>query len=233
MAPVEFEKKIKEKLEERRIDPSDKSWNRIASQLNAPVRQKPGFRPYAIAAALAVLFFSGLWIVRQTGIDQLDGDAIVEQDVMPVLEEDQPVQNSSEPVLASEDVEETVPETPDVRVTEEALAQADQGIEDTQFSSPEDMDPLINEKLLEVVEQVRLLEENKDSVTDAEVDLLLKQARKELLAETSFRNKNTVNHQALLTGVETEIDKSFRDQVFEKLKLGFVKVRTAVASRND
>jgi len=38
---------------------------------------------------------------------------------------------------------------------------------------------------------------------------------------------------ALLTEVEGELDQSFRDQIFEKLKSGFLKVRTAVADRNN
>ena len=35
-----------------------------------------------------------------------------------------------------------------------------------------------------------------------------------------------------LTEVEDELDQSFRDQIFDSLKEGFLKVRTAVADRN-
>jgi len=36
-----------------------------------------------------------------------------------------------------------------------------------------------------------------------------------------------------LNEVEGELDISFREQIFESLKTGFLKVRTAVADRNN
>ncbi|NNK21468.1 MAG: hypothetical protein HKP07_09175, partial [Flavobacteriaceae bacterium] len=38
---------------------------------------------------------------------------------------------------------------------------------------------------------------------------------------------------ALLADVEEEVNRSFRDQLFEKLKDGYLKVRTAIAYRNE
>ena len=77
------------------------------------------------------------------------------------------------------------------------------------------------------------MEDGKESVTDAEVDSLLRHAQRELLADKAFNESNGVDAQELLAGVEDELNKSFRDQVFEKHKNGFVKVRTAVADRNN
>jgi hypothetical protein len=37
----------------------------------------------------------------------------------------------------------------------------------------------------------------------------------------------------LLSDVEDELNRSLRDQLFEKLKEGYQKVRTAVVYRND
>jgi len=72
-----------------------------------------------------------------------------------------------------------------------------------------------------------------DAVTDAEVDSLLLQAQQDILKENLFNTDNSVNAMALLTEVEDELDQSFRDQIFESLKTGFLKVRTAVADRNN
>ncbi len=229
MAPVEFEKKIKEELEERRLQPSADSWDRVASQLKSSDRKRTGYWPYAVAAALAVLFFSGLWMVRDTNTGQWAGDVVVEEDTPSAVEDEKrPEQtdiNSIAPELLSESGN-------NIQQPEEKIIPETQQLVNTEIV-PVDMDPLINEKLLEVVAEVRILEEDRDSLTNAEVDLLLDQARQELLAEVNPRGNDTVDHQNLLTGVEMEIDKTFRDQVFEKLKQGFVKVRTAVASRND
>ena len=46
-------------------------------------------------------------------------------------------------------------------------------------------------------------------------------------------NPETVDAMALLAEAETEMDQTFREQLFIKLKNGFNKVRTAVADRNN
>jgi hypothetical protein len=52
------------------------------------------------------------------------------------------------------------------------------------------------------------------------------------MEERLFKN-DRVEAIALLNQAEDELDQSFRDHIFEALKDGFFKVRTAVASRND
>jgi len=94
-------------------------------------------------------------------------------------------------------------------------------------------DALINSKILEVVAQVDMLEEQNESLTDVEVDSLLRKAQDEIMNDKLFRNDRSVDAMALLSEVENELDKSFRDQIFESLKSGFMKVRTAVADRNN
>ena len=91
----------------------------------------------------------------------------------------------------------------------------------------------IDQKIAEVVAQVEFLEDNKEDVTDAEVDSLLRNAQEDLMAERAMQDEQGVDATALLAGVEDELNESFRDQVFERLKNGFVKVRTAVADRNN
>ncbi|MBT8311926.1 MAG: hypothetical protein HKP23_03715, partial [Flavobacteriaceae bacterium] len=94
-------------------------------------------------------------------------------------------------------------------------------------------DVFIQEKITEVVAEVRLLELNNEALTEAEVDSLLRKAQNELLKERLFKTDNTVDAVALLNEVETELDQSSRDQIFDRLKTGFMKVRTALADRNN
>ena len=95
-----------------------------------------------------------------------------------------------------------------------------------------EQDLIIDNKISEIVAQVSLIELDSEGVTDAEVDSLLTSAQRELLADKNFRQGSAVDANLLLADVEVELDKSFRDQVFDKLKQGFIKVRTAVADRN-
>lgn len=88
-------------------------------------------------------------------------------------------------------------------------------------------------KIAEIVAQVDFLEKKNGAVTKAEIDTLLRQAQKEILEHKVFYKGNTIDAMALLVDVEDELDQSFRDRIFEALKEGYTKVRTAVADRNQ
>jgi hypothetical protein len=105
--------------------------------------------------------------------------------------------------------------------------------EELQNKTSEDSNELFDTKIAEVLARVNALEENNKELTDLEVDSLLRQAQKEILTQNLLNSDNTVNPSTLLSQVEEELDQSFRDQIFGKLKSGYNKVRTAVAVRND
>ena len=72
------------------------------------------------------------------------------------------------------------------------------------------------------------------TVTDREVDSLLKVASKELLKDKLAKESSrTVDAKLLLEDVEDEMGQSFRTKVYEVLKDGYKTVKTAVAQRND
>ena len=244
MAPVEFEKHIKERMDERRISPSTSAWQKISNRLETRKdAAKPKYWRYAAAALIAGIIASTFWVIT---------------DQEPVTNGTEPVVNN--PIVDNEEESKSESKTPDANaltVTAEEESNVDEGVNeasgrveeqipsamaDAQENdvSPEldevaiaiDEDPLIDDKVNEVLGQVILMEETKIVVTDAEVDSLLRNAQQELMADRQFRDQYSVDASDLLAGVEEEINKSFRDQVFEKLKQGFVKVRTAVADRN-
>ncbi|MCZ4319503.1 hypothetical protein O4H26_10910 [Aequorivita viscosa] len=89
-----------------------------------------------------------------------------------------------------------------------------------------------NLKVDEVVASVKKLQVDNTDVTAAEVEALLKNAQREIQSQRIL-NSQKVDATALLQDVEWELDKSFRDKVFDALGEGFQKVRTAVSERND
>ena len=94
-------------------------------------------------------------------------------------------------------------------------------------------DKLIAQKVEEVVAQVQVMEDAKQDVTDAEVDSLLRAAQRQILTDKLFADGGSVDAMSLLAEVEDELDESFRDQIFDALKSGYLKLRTAVADRNQ
>ncbi len=91
----------------------------------------------------------------------------------------------------------------------------------------------VDTKIAEVMNRVTILEQTQGAVSDATVDSLLRTAQKELLEEQISGASQTVDALALLSDVEDELNRSLRDQLFEKLKDGYVKVRSAIAYRNE
>ncbi|MCK8522250.1 hypothetical protein M0D21_11760 [Aquimarina sp. D1M17] len=91
---------------------------------------------------------------------------------------------------------------------------------------------MINEKIADVVAQVEQLQKNNTEVSEEEIDKLLRNAQREITSQNILKT-NTVSASALLQDVENELDETFKHRVFEALKTGFQKVRTAVAEREN
>ncbi len=89
-------------------------------------------------------------------------------------------------------------------------------------------------KIIEVVAEIKQLQAKESSVSDEEIDSLLKQAQREILKQRIYdETTRTVNADALLQDVEVELDQSFRDKVFGALKSSYKSVKTAVAERRN
>ncbi len=91
---------------------------------------------------------------------------------------------------------------------------------------------VINTKVADIVAQVEELQKNNTEVTDEEIDKLLRKAQRDITTERILKS-NTVSASALLQDVEEEIDETFKQRVFEALKAGFQKVKSAVAEREN
>ncbi|WP_047548009.1 hypothetical protein [Psychroserpens sp. Hel_I_66] len=89
-------------------------------------------------------------------------------------------------------------------------------------------------KVVEVVNEIKKLEIENGTVTDAEIENLLKQAEREILRERIYNETTrTVNADALLQDVEDDLQQSFRSKVFEGLKSSFKTVKSALVERNN
>ncbi len=256
MEPDKFEKYIKSKMNEREISPSDGAWDKISGQINSSKKQgKPAYFWIGVAASLLVLIsLSFFYFDSDNGVPKIESTTIVE--TQKSTSEDK-MENRE----TSVDQIKEVPKA--LVVQEKTLKVLDGGNTETDFQKKdEEMENIVKEnkslannthkkgfletdqkpnlipldvldaKIAEVIAQVDAIEA-KGEVSDAEVDSLLQKAQRDILREKLFNKDNTVDAIALLTEVEEELDQSFRDQIFETLKVGFLKVRTAVADRNN
>ncbi|MBC2838964.1 hypothetical protein [Robiginitalea sp. SC105] len=272
MAPVEFEKNIKEKLQRQEIQPSKEAWERIEARLGdrGPRRNRNRLAPWAYGAAAALVIALGVRMMTLTDPDPVSGEnpelaspeagkTLPAQD-LPGVEPGQPADPvpSTDAVpptgtLASDGPTGSQPEgadrdrtgqTPKAAYrkpgkTDAALAlsgkKPDTGETHGRLAPEEtaDLASQIDRQVGAVLEEVALLESEGARVSDAEIDSLLREARERIAAGSYRMPRDSVDALSLLSDAEEELDQTFREELFDKLKTGFMKVRTAVADRNN
>lgn len=252
METDKFEKHIKTKLNERKIKPSADTWNKISEGLavQAPSK-KPNYSWIGIAASILVLIGTGLFYLNTSSEEKNNDVEVVVTPIEKVLKEvttekrNNDLEIAPTSIVLKEQVEENkfkeipVAHKQEVFEEEKYATSSDAIASGTPLEAlndnaktivlPED---LLNSKIAEVIAQVDAMELS-STVTDAEVDSLLRYAQKELMMNKVFLEDNKVDPMALLSDVEDELDQSFRDKIFERLRTGFVKVRTGVATNDN
>jgi len=248
MAPIKFEDHLREKLQERELAPGKDAWQKLSDSLGEEPRdQSRKYWLYGIAASLLLALFLGRGLFTQQQQEQ--DPAIVQETVTDQLPESDVPSNT---IITAEDqvVEEEVPATqvantipkeaakkPPVKsktITEEAIAiNTSEAIEEPAVDS-EIADPFTEAKITEVVDAVLAIQDNNNQVTPEEIDALLAQANREIANQRLLKQASgSIDAMALLSDVESELERSFRDKVFDALGKGFNEVRTAVVERNN
>ncbi|MEE9362967.1 MAG: hypothetical protein V3U92_10260 [Cellulophaga sp.] len=250
MAPIKFEEHIKEKLNEREIKPSVRTWSEISAGLEVSQKtKKKGVFWYGIAASfIGLIMISVVYFSSENGGVNSEVEIVdapensnkkeeekqssniegVNQEAYVVTEQKQihsntEINKSDALLLEKKSIEQK-------KEIEISVASVENKEENKIFKNTEE---IINSKIGEVVAQVIALEENNRPVTGEEVDALLLKAQKEILRDKLFRKDASVDAMALLSEVEMELDESFRNQIFEALKTGYSQVKNAVADRNN
>ncbi len=244
MAPTDFEKKLRERLDKREIQPSEGAWDRIEQQLAAPKSSAGSLRRrrIAYAAAASVLLLLGLGIYGLLRNPALPGPAVLSPGSVP----------DPEPAPADSPIFEPAPEEVTALPASEGKQLRETG---SSFKEPEAAAELpvavrsepievpardttalteqINSQLDAVLAEVSELEARQGGVSEAEIDSLLRKAQGQIALRAQLPPRDSVDAMALLMDTEEELDRSFREQLFDRLKTGFDRVRTAVAARND
>ncbi len=244
-----LEKHIKEKLEGRKLSPSSKAWESIASSLGSKVKTSTNNKYWYAIAASAI----GLLIISVVYLNSLNTNEqsieVVEVEKEPVIMEidnlnktevantnDETAEQLQQEVEintrnTNSDKESFIQKPSEIAVIEEV--KKEQNPINDGFVNANTQDLLIDEKINEILATVINLESEAIQVSDAEVDSLLRVAQFDILKEKVFQDNGKVDAMALLSEVEDELDQSFRDKIFTKLKEGLFKARTAVADRNN
>lgn len=262
MAPIKFEDNIREKLQERELTPSPEAWAKLSEKLEAqtPQKSKPAFIWFAVAASfvglllVSTLFFSkddtSTPIVKESPLENVENilekqnqSGIATEEILnePKLESEEIIPSNSEIVTISNNQkwESGNSEKPKESMVNNQVIKESVAINEvkttTNYRKTEtEEEQFITKKVEEVVVAVQQIQNEKNKVTPGEIDVLLAKAQRDI-ANNRILTSNTkkIDAAALLMDVETELERSFRDRVFNMLGEGFNKVRSAVAERNN
>ncbi len=251
MAPLKFDEHIKDQLKDREIAPSKDAWNTIADRIEMSENQKKkSFFWYGIAASIVGLLMITAFYFTNTKDEIPVTTPYVDTPVKEIIKKDietqEPAfktQQETQVITATAEKEETynAPLPKHMKTIEPQMEIAVVDNEELTTKSTDSAavvlkgvkEQLIQDKIIEVVAQVQELEYTNAELTDTEVDAILRRAQEELLNDKIFKSDNSVDASALLAEAEVELDRTFRNQLFDALKGGYLKVRTAVADRNN
>ncbi|MDX1471677.1 MAG: hypothetical protein R3213_09300 [Flavobacteriaceae bacterium] len=248
MAPIKFEENMQERLESRRLQPSADSWDKLASRLDkAEKPNKNKFWFFGIAAGILLLVSTGLLFFQQ-GTAPEPEQTIVEvsnqekssentdsnkpenliDNPSEVIKESatEVVQSDSEKVQTST-TEKSQKLTTFSKPIKEEIAQVEKG--SSQNLSSNSKEPSLITEISPIVET----DITQAETTDDELNALLNSARMSIAQENGVKENVNVEANDLLQEIESDIQESFRDKMFEVLVNGYKSVRTAVADRNN
>lgn len=236
MASNNFENKMKSGLEERRLQPSAQSWNQLQSQLDAQ-EKKRSFKRYwfmAIAASFIGVLLLNTWMFTSKSNTNIQ---IV--DIKSTVKNTEIVTDSSElnqdtiaiSSLKNQEKEQIETET---RIQNVVTSNKKKKSHTTVATKKEELEfAKINLIKKDTVLNSALAQQDIPVSSDY-IEDLLQQAEQQIISEKALKaSLQTVNSKELLENVEFEIEDSFRDKVFDAVKSGFVKVKTAVVERNN
>ncbi|MCF6296076.1 MAG: hypothetical protein L3J25_10365 [Flavobacteriaceae bacterium] len=254
MAPIKFEDFLKEKLEQRKLQPSTNAWEKLQSKLDTNQTKKNN-KPFwwlGIAASfIGILIVTSVFFNNETDTTIVD----TEEAIITIENETPKIFNDVEQVAVEEpQVENPLINTKVQKVdinpvlqkqenqlinrnVNEAVVQTETKANENQINKKESIDKALtfeDLKLQEVVAQVQALKKANNVVSDAEINALLDQAQKEIALHKLY-NESTkkVDANALLQGVEADLEQSFRVRAFKAIKSGYNYVKTTVAERNN
>lgn len=254
MAPIDFENNIKDKLDERMLKPSTDAWGKLSERLDNQDK-KNNKKPYwwlgLAASIVGVLFVVSPFLNNDTKVN--DAPKIVNTpEVIQQSKTNRVVVDNDEVIDNVEDVQvkakrETIQKVEaqklvNTKKEQELVASV---IELTIVSKektnsvataelPKKHMTFEKQKIQDVIAQVQNMQDKNIVITDADIEVLLQEAQKEIKRNRLY-NETTgvVDANALLQDVEAELNQSFRSKVFEALKSSYNSVKTAVAQRND
>jgi len=236
MEPNNFEKDFREKLNQRKIEPSDKAWDRLDAMLSfAEEKKQPKNKKrwmYIAASIVGFLLVGTLFFNQKKSVAEMPKDTVVIKESLLKDSVVKPALNIIDPVKAAVAVSEKTANQNSVK-EEKSLNVKPNKILKTKSNQIAESSIIIknNQEKQSVNNQSLAVETSKKET----VDQLLQSAEKTIVAENSVKPKSKVkiNANDLLNQVDGELELSFREKMITKVNKNYQTVKVALANRNQ
>jgi hypothetical protein len=222
MEQNKIENQIKKKLNDRTIQLSAASWDRLDAMLNSTENEKakPNYNWLAIAAAVVVFFGLGfLYTTTSTFTTQMD-DSIAVASVVEIKNDSvtaTPIAtiavNKQSPILTQNESNKINTKT---IISEEKSSQELESIQ--KIVAHEIATPTTTYKYMSPEALLNEIETGQKTTNPNR--------------NTVSKNKIKINAAALLTGVEKELDSVYRETTLDKLNKNYNRIKSVIANRN-
>ena len=239
MEPNNFEKDFREKLNQRKIEPSDKAWDRLDAMLSVAENKKPEKKRKWLYIAASVV---GFLLVGTFFFNQKKNEVETPKNTI-VIKEDQKKNSVTKPTLNIIDSIKT-----EIAIYEKDATQTSTKISITKkINHNQNPNKTIKNESNQIAESSVIIKNNQEkqsinnqtSVVESpkkeSVDQLLNSTEKTVIAENSAKPKSKVkvNANDLLNQVDGELELSFREKVITKVNKNYQTVKVALANRNQ
>lgn len=235
-----FDKKLKQKLETRRISPSDSGWEKLTARLDSKEKKSQKSMWWiGIAAVFLIGFFVGGLVFKPekkaANNPQLVNETPEKQREKAVEKMQQPETISlkkitkAEVAVTAEKVSENNPAPkfsaePNTTTTDKFPQKNKTIVSEISLETPETMKKEADKIFQKLIKKTDL-----SAITDAEIESLLEKARLEIAEQQFFEQPKsyTVSAQALLESVEKELNSSYREKLFKLVEDKLVRLAAA------
>lgn len=238
MEPNNFEKDFREKLNQRKIEPSDKAWDRLDAMLSVAENKKPKKNRkwlYIAASFVGFLLVGTFFFNQKENTIETPKEVVVEKETEKEIKNES-IAKPSLNILDSAKTEIAVSE----KTSNETLSKEENKLNPkpskiTKYESNQIAESSIIIKKNQEKQTINNQNVSAENPKNATVDQLLETAENKVLAENSAKPKAKVkiNASDLLNQVDGELELSFREKVITKVNKNYQTVKVALANRNQ
>jgi len=247
MEPNNFEKDFREKLNQRKIEPSNKAWDRLDAMLSVAEESKPikldskkSKRKwlYIAASFIGFLLVGTIFFNQNKTVTEISRTVVVEKETEKESRKDSVVKPALN-VENSVKIENAVAEkTSKVTSNKKEKINAETSEKISNKNSKNESNQVAESSI--IIKNNQEKQSNNNQIAIAEnskkenVDQLLEAAENKVVAQNSVKkSKVKINASDLLNQVDGELELSFREKVITKVNKNFQDVKVALSNRNQ